>query len=181
MEDSFVFVHQKGRDDFERTFQELYEEFAPSILAQVKKKLCRHDFAKDVVQAIFMDLWSRRDQISFENLRPYLMGATHNKCVDLIRKNAIEKRHEENVAYEWKLNEDGGDSEISPDMRRWAQEALAELPERSREIFCMCKYQGMKYWEIADELNVSQKTVETHMYRSFKKLRKSHKKYERFL
>ena len=49
--------------------------------------------------------------------------------------------------------------------------ALDELPEKSREIFMMSRFDNLKYREIAEKLNISVKTVETQMSRALKTLR----------
>ncbi|BDD07438.1 RNA polymerase sigma-70 factor [Aureibacter tunicatorum] len=177
MENSFVLVHQKHLENSELNFQNLYEAYAPSLLNYVQRKICRPEFAKDVVQVIFMDLWSRRDKIPYQHIKPYLMRAAHNKCTDLIRKNAVEKKHEASIAYETLLNESSYEQD-NEELILWAEKAVDDLPQRSREIFCMSKYQGLKYREIAEELGVSQKTVETHMRRAMIKLRESFENFQ---
>ena len=52
------------------------------------------------------------------------------------------------------------------------QRAIKELPERSRSVFTMHRYDNLKYSEIAEILNISIGTVETHMVRALKFLRK---------
>lgn len=53
------------------------------------------------------------------------------------------------------------------------EEALNQLPEKRRQIFEMSRYEGKKYAEIAEELDISVKTVETQMSRTLKLLREA--------
>lgn len=48
---------------------------------------------------------------------------------------------------------------------------LAILPPKCRDIFLMAKLQGMKYREIAEKLNLSEKTIENQMTKAIKMLR----------
>lgn len=50
------------------------------------------------------------------------------------------------------------------------QDAINSLPERCREIFIMSKIKGLKYSEIAEELNISTSTVDNQMGIALKKL-----------
>ena len=49
--------------------------------------------------------------------------------------------------------------------------ALDDLPDKCREIFLMNRFDGLKYREIAEKLDISIKTVETQMSRALKTLR----------
>ncbi len=51
------------------------------------------------------------------------------------------------------------------------EEALSQLPEKCPQVFEMSRYKGMKYKEIAEELDISPKTVEAHMSKAIKTLR----------
>jgi RNA polymerase sigma-70 factor (ECF subfamily) len=50
---------------------------------------------------------------------------------------------------------------------------LERLPERCGKIFCMSRFEGLKYNEIAEKLSVSVKTVESNMGRALKEFRKA--------
>jgi RNA polymerase sigma-70 factor (ECF subfamily) len=57
------------------------------------------------------------------------------------------------------------------DARIW--KAIDELPEKCREIFLMSKRDGLSNAEIADEMNISIKTVKNQMTKAFTRLRES--------
>ena len=51
------------------------------------------------------------------------------------------------------------------------------MPEKRREVFLASRFDGLKYAEIAEKLNISQKTVEAHMMAAIKQLREGLKEY----
>ena len=51
------------------------------------------------------------------------------------------------------------------------------MPEKRREVFVASRFDGLKYAEIAERLNISQKTVEAHMSAAIKQLREGLKEY----
>ena len=57
------------------------------------------------------------------------------------------------------------------DIEQAIQDAIATLPEKCREVFMMSKIDGLKNREIAEKLNISEKTVERHMSIALRKLR----------
>jgi RNA polymerase sigma-70 factor (ECF subfamily) len=57
-------------------------------------------------------------------------------------------------------------------------DTLAQLPERTREIFRLNRHEGLKYREIARKLSISEKTVEANMGKALKALRNSMQRYE---
>jgi RNA polymerase sigma-70 factor, ECF subfamily len=60
-------------------------------------------------------------------------------------------------------------------------QSIAALPARRREIFVLSREHGLKYREIADQLGISIKTVETQMGQALKELRENLKEYQRLL
>ena len=57
-------------------------------------------------------------------------------------------------------------------MEKHIEKAVSELPARTRDVFTMHRYDNLKYAEIAEVLNIKEGTVETHMVRALKFLRK---------
>ncbi|UCH66822.1 MAG: sigma-70 family RNA polymerase sigma factor, partial [Ignavibacterium sp.] len=61
--------------------------------------------------------------------------------------------------------------QINSEIKKEIYRAISELPDKCREIFKMNRFDGLKYSEIAEILNISVKTVETQMGRALKKMR----------
>ncbi len=63
------------------------------------------------------------------------------------------------------------------ELREVVNKTLGELPERPATIFRMSRYEGKKYREIAEELSISVKTVESNMGRALELFRKNLQEY----
>ena len=59
--------------------------------------------------------------------------------------------------------------------------AISELPEKTRAVFMMSKLDGLSYKEIAEDLEISPKTVENQMGRAFRHLREKLANYKELL
>ena len=138
------------------------------------------DEAEDVVQDCFVRLLEaeKRDANSSvsslsmsnpQNLKSFLYASVRNACIDkLRRKNPIVQDISPSDLSGVISDEQAVDS-ASREAELWT--AIEQLPERCREIFLMSKRDGMTYREIAEELCLSEKTVEHQISKALKTLR----------
>lgn len=165
------------RDQTTNCYQRIYLEYAP-ILFRFAGKFVSSFFAEDIVHDVFLKLWDRQVFLLPDNdLKRILYVAVRNACIDHLRRSNLEQEIIDNRALQLKLDElDYFESSDELFMRKDLLDILMkrveELPERSREIFRLSYLKGMKAAEIADQLGVSVRTVENHLYRSLLYLRK---------
>lgn len=130
--------------------------------------------SEDVVQGIFLYLWESRDRIEIKTtLKTYLYAAVKNKCLNYIkyeipRKLELEESHLERVTTSPIEKE-----EDTEKMRRHISVEINKLPNKCRQIFVLSRNGGLTYEEIAEEMEISIKTVESQMSIALKKLRES--------
>lgn len=129
--------------------------------------------AKELVQDAFITLWEKRDTIDTgRSVKSYLTTIIFNRCQNYLRDNRkfnsdileIENLLEfsENVA---------SDFLVVAELAGAIKAAIDELPEKCREIFLLNRYENLKYHEIADRLQLSQKTVEAQMSKALQHMR----------
>ena len=120
------------------------------------------------------------------NLVAYLFTSVKNKCIDYLRRRlmeqeaAVKMQEEFDLSFRMKFDslEAFNIEGLSEDnIKDIIEKALDTLPERCREIFVMSKIEGKKQKEIAEELNVSVKTIESQMTIAYKKLREELKNH----
>ena len=126
--------------------------------------------AEDIVQEVILKYLKKENSISIKvKLSTYLHRAVTNQAIDYLRK---EKRVVKLPIEDQQLaEEETVKTEEQEYLERRVKLALAELPEKCKEVFIMAKIQDMKYKEIAEELGISIKTVENQMGKAFKMLR----------
>ncbi|MEM6804582.1 MAG: RNA polymerase sigma-70 factor [Bacteroidota bacterium] len=130
------------------------------------------DTAQDLTQKVFITLWEKRADIDpKQSIKSYLFTAVRNRCLNYIRD---QKKYRSKVLdiemadFEVAIEEDHFGEE---ELKQKIEAALSSLPEKCRLVFEMSRFQQMKYKEIAEELEISQKTVEAHMSKAIKSLR----------
>lgn len=136
------------------------------------------DSARDITQKVFINLWEKKDQIDPDkSIRSYLFTSVRNRCLNHIRD---QKKYRSNVLdveindYEFGFEEDHMAVE---ELRTRIDNALSTLSPKCREVFEMSRYKSMKYKDIAEELDVSVKTVEAHMSKALKTLKEGLEDY----
>lgn len=121
--------------------------------------------AKDVVQEVFFKLWKNRESWKISSsVKAYLYQSVRNQsfnAVDKIKRhtNLHQKYAEEYIHLESKS--EAPDDNIKLIKKIWS--IVDNMPERRQAIFVLHRRHGLKYKEIAEVLDLSPKTVETHM------------------
>jgi RNA polymerase sigma-70 factor (ECF subfamily) len=141
------------------------------------------DMAKEVVHTGFIKLWDAR-----HNLHPgmspksYLYKIVTNNILDNLKHQKIRQRYAQFIIQSLS-EETGANGFDNIDIKQLQADidvAIAELPEQMRRIFEMSRFEGLKYVEIAGQLNISVKTVETQISRALVKLREKLSSYLSF-
>ena len=165
------------KDQTTNCYQRIYMEYAPMLL-RFAGKFVSGFFAEDIVHDVFLKLWDKQVfLLPDDELKRILFVAVRNACIDHLRRSNMEQEILDHRAVQLKLEElDYFESSDELFMRKDLLELLmkkvAELPERSQEIFRLSYLKGMKAAEIAEQLGLSVRTVENQLYRSLLYLRK---------
>ena len=162
------------------SFDELYLAYYPAMLSYARMFL-RDQWAEDVVQDVFFNIWKNRHRISTDDpLYKYLLKAVYNRAINYIWK------HKRDTEYRsWygsqidRMVFDYYDPDKNPilakiydnDIRQQLRQAVDELPDKRREIFRMRFFENMSNKEIGERLGLTVSTVENHMYLALKNLR----------
>lgn len=129
------------------------------------------DEAEDLVQQVFVKLWEQRARLDVAwSLKAYLYKSVHNSALNRLRAaNTRSKYLEYNVAQleNTSIQHDDTSRELSERL----QKALDLLPPQCRHVFELSRFEELKYREIADQLGISIKTVETQMGKALRLLR----------
>lgn len=163
--------------DYESTFRQHYEpltRYAHSILKNQEE-------AEDAVQRLFIKFWEKRFELQVENARAYLYRATYNTCLNQIKKNEREMKNSTDSNVQIASVEDTSDHLLGAELQAQILEAMETLPEKCREVFRMSRFEEKSYKEISEELNISVKTVENHIAKALKIMRKELSEYLPFI
>lgn len=161
----FARIAAGDRTAFEALFRAHYKPlcaFANGYLADADK-------SEDLVQELFIRLWLDREKLTVtSSIKAYLFAAVRNRCLNAL-KVAVRMRRVSDQ--QDALAEEGFTEDEHTERIARVQAAVAGLPDERRKVFTMCRFDGLKYAEVAARLGISVKTVENQMGKALKDLR----------
>ncbi len=164
----------EGAFDLEH-FEWLFREHFKALVAFSYQFVKDQDSANEIVHDVFIRLWEKRDSIDPQRpIKSYLFTSVHNRSLNFIRDN---KKFSSNPSdlealAESSEIEEQNNSDHERELKQKVHKAIDKLPLKCKNIFMMSRFQEMKYTEIAEELGISVKTVETQISKALKTLRK---------
>ena len=156
-------------------FEELFRAYFAPLMSFSRRILADEDGAREVVHQVFINLWEKRDEIDLStSLKSYLFTSVNNRSLNVIRdRKKFSSEEVPEIAGEWDVS-----AQIeSMELEEKIQEVIASLPEKCRKIFELNRFEGLKYSEIAAQLDISVKTVENQMSKALRILREQLRKY----
>jgi RNA polymerase sigma-70 factor, ECF subfamily len=159
----------------EAAFGTFFKKNFPSLCVYCKFKYgFDTDVAEDIVNTSFIKLWETRQGLAVDlSPKAYLYKIIHNTSLNTLKHERIKQQHMQFILKSTSegVEATGFESVDLKQLRTAIDEAISELPEQMRRIFELSRFDGRKYAEIAGELHISVKTVETQMSRALAKLR----------
>ena len=164
-----------NRENFEKIFRTHYSY----LCAFANKFLNDQDAAEEIVQEVFVKLWSKRDELNIKSsIKSYLFTAVRNSSLNLIKHINIREDYKAHNKLEIENQESHlEDSILATELEDRIRDLINKLPTERKKIFIMSRYEGLKYREIAEKLNISIKTVENQIGKAMKTLKEGLKDY----
>lgn len=143
----------------------LYERYSKRLYSFALAYLKTEADAMDVVQEVFINVWNKRNDLRNDtNLEAYLFTVTKNTVISIFRKKITEKQYFEHLKTVVVLHHSSTEETLNYEaLSTRLLELVTRLPEQRRLIFKMSKEKGMSNKAIAEELQISVKTVEDHI------------------
>ena len=158
-------------------FKHLFDRYYNVLVAYIVTYTHDRDQSVEIVQQAFINLWEDRNKLSIKKSpRNYLYSIAYNRFVDSMNKT---KRREKLLDDLWEkslrdlIKEDHEQLEKRIEKMR---QVINTLPPKCKKIIELNKHEGLKYTEIAEQMGISVKTVESQMRIAFKKIREGFKK-----
>ena len=168
-------LKEGSENAFEMVFRTYYRPLCQYAYSFLNDK----DEAEEVVQTAFINIWDKRDQVEIQtSLKAYLYRIVRNSCLNVIKHEKVKQQHvAHEMVYAEASHEGVSQSVISSELEERIAEAMKALPEQCRLVFQLSRFEELKYSEIADQLNISIKTVENQIGKALKIMREQLKDY----
>lgn len=154
-----------------RSFEKLFFMFNKKIYFLARKFKLSHQDAEEIVQDVFMILWSKRESLNQEySINAYIFKITQTKILKYFRKRNVEQAYLEILSNMPKVHDDSPSVE-SFDLQSIINQYIDELPYQQKKVFILSRQENYSHEDIARRLNISVRTVESHIYKSLKYLK----------
>ena len=162
-------------------FIEVFLQYSTPLFYYASK-FVDQEVARDIVQDMFIKLWTDRNIAIKISLNALLFTMVRNSCLQHIEKLKVRNKYIEHTKLllqeeELQFYSEEKTSLIEQEAENKLDEVLNTLSERGRQVFVMSRFENKKNKEIACELNISVKTVEKHISKSLSTIRTELKDY----
>lgn len=164
-----ITLKENNYTDMEVNFDEVFHQFYSPLCNYALKIVKDESTSEDIIQTLFIQLWENDKLNSVQNLERFLLRAAKFKCLDYLKTKYVKNE----INYEVLPDiiaidkEQIEETDVEPLLHYFA----AKLPPKTREVFLLSRTSGLTYAEIADELDISIKTVENQMGRALRIMR----------
>jgi len=158
------------RSGDQMAYTEIYHRYKFILHNHAFNKLRNKEEAQDVLQEVFVNLWSKRETIQVNNLSGYLYSAVRNKVLDHFSHHEVKLKYINNV--EPNLSEVPTDVRVRENqLKAIIEKEIEALPPRTRKVFEMSRKKHMTHKEIAKQLGTSEETVKKQVSAALRTLR----------
>ncbi|HEY0652178.1 MAG TPA: RNA polymerase sigma-70 factor [Chryseosolibacter sp.] len=165
----------KIADGDEKAFRSIFDSYSSKVYRFAMKVTHSSTLAEEVVQDVFIKIWSNRSQLSLVEYFPsYLYTIARNHTFNLLKRIAIEANANAKLVRQLPLHHSDTEQQvICSDYQGLLNQIVDTLPPQQKKVYGLCHHDGLKYEEAAERLNLSRLTVKTHMQNALRTI-KSH-------
>lgn len=164
------------KESDERAMTEIFDRYWDKLLAVAMNRLQHLEEAEECVQDVFIKVWKLRDKLELKyTLNTYLSAAVRYRVIDTLDRQRKRIQYAADVLEEM-IEISSADK--SPEAHMLEKELIErieatvkQLPEKCRIVYRMSREEGNSHKEIAQKLDISEKTVEAHLTRAIKDIR----------
>ncbi|WP_461532464.1 RNA polymerase sigma factor [Sinomicrobium sp.] len=169
--DSFLIKGLKEGD--EKAYVYMVSQYNKRLYGYALSLTNNHMMAEDILQNIFLRTWEDRRRLYINSsVQNYLFKSVHNEFINQYKKNRstmlLELKYHEALL---KMVKDTDTTQLEERIEQVKKE-IENLPPKCREAFVLSRKEGLTNIEISEYLNISVKTVESHITKAFSILRK---------
>ncbi|GAB3275221.1 RNA polymerase sigma-70 factor [Larkinella harenae] len=154
-------------------FAALYDRYKGVLYLHAYRMLDNGDDANDILQELFTTLWLRRKELVFTgSVSAYLYQSVRNRVLDVIAHQKVTAKYIDSLNQFIETDEYSTDQQVrEQELSQLIEQEVARLPAKMREIFELSRINQLSYKEIAEALNISDKTVKKQVNNALRILR----------
>lgn len=156
-----------------KAFELFFYQLNSSLINFCNGYIHNQEAAEEIVSDVFVNCWINRQRLTaVENPKNYVYVAVKNKSLNYLKKYSqlqlVPLAYTEEFFFI-----DSADPNRELEKKEFffrMDQIVGKLPQQGRQVFRLIKEDGMQYKEVAELLDISPRTVQTHLSRAIKKL-----------
>jgi len=146
-------------------FDEIYHQYHHAVYGNIFKLVRQEAVAEDILQEVFISLWENRSRLEASKVAGWLFVTSYNKSVKYLKRKARENSVSlsDSPVYQTIQPEE----QVSEEQHRlrifMIEDAVNHLPERKKQVFRLCRYEGKSLDEVARIMNISPSSVSDYL------------------
>lgn len=163
------------QDNEEEALTIIYNKYWEVMYLAAYNLVKDRSVCEDIVQEVFISLWQRREKIQIKvSLKSYLYTSTVYKVYDHFNKNKKMIKDELFDGFENKIENSNPETKLMhQELISYLDTIVDSLPDKCKEVYKLSRENMLSNKEIAEQLNISQRTVEGHISKALKILKES--------
>jgi RNA polymerase sigma-70 factor (ECF subfamily) len=166
-----VLLERLGTGD-QNAFQEIYQRYWYKLFQVAKRKVLFEEDAEEIVQDIFVDLWERREHLLINDLGKFLFKAVKYQILDYIKAQLVRQSYQNsNQLFNQDTDTQTEEQLALKDLNEAILTGIDQLPSKTQEIFRLNRLEGKSAKEIANLLQIPERTIEYHITQALRTMR----------
>lgn len=159
-------------------FEDLFRTLYADLVAYAQTIVQREHVAEGVVQEVLLRLWKRDDWDQSDDVTAYAYRSVHNRALNAVRNRRPSAQASDTEGADDLRGYVPVDQQVhTSQLREAVERAIRQLPNRRRQIFLLSRRHDLTYAQIAEALDISERTVETQIRRALQTLRECVSEY----
>ncbi len=156
----------------ERFYRLLFDKYYQPLVVFANRMLLDMDLSRSTVQDVFVMLFDKREEIVIHtSLNAHLYQSVRNRCLNHMKRDKMKNERHQIILDKGETFEKPSTSMEFNELEALIHSTIEVLPEQCRRIFKMSRQEGLTNQEIAENLAISKRTVETQISKALKRLR----------
>ncbi len=154
-------------------FKHLYTNYYNELCVYASSLANDSSLAEDIVQNVMINIWNKKPDLKINSsIKSYLYKSVYNHFINTYKQKQKELSYVDQMKAKALTYFADEDSEIIDKKIKIVQSEIEKLPPKCKEAFLLNKVNGLKYREVAEELDVTVKTVEAHVHKALVRIKK---------
>lgn len=151
---------------------DFYSNHHAELVNFATSRLGNREESEDLIQDVFIKMMSFEGMINEATIKSFAFTIAANKIKDHLRRRIFRHKMEENTKYEMELQHSHAERMAEyHDTLRMVNDSMARLTPACAKVYRMSLFEDMTAGDIAQEMNVSKRTVESQLFTSRKQVR----------